>query len=247
MLLKNRVAIITGASKGIGRSIALEMAKEGARVVVNYNTDRDGAERVVGEIKNYGQEAIAIQADISSQEAVKNMVRLAKEKFARIDILVNNAGIMLEKYLFRLSDEEWRRCMDINSNGVYFCSRACLLEMLRQQYGKIINLSSLSGVSGNAGHTAYGASKAAVIGFTKSLAKEVARKNINVNAIAPGYIDTGMSRNFIRQNKELLNKIIPAGRVGRPEEVAQVAVFLASDQAGYLYGQVINIDGGITI
>jgi len=247
MLLKNRVAIVTGASKGIGKSIALGMAKEGAHLIVNYNTDREGAEKVAREIKKYGQEAVAIQADISRGEAVKNMVKLAKEKFARIDILVNNAGLMLEKYLFRLSDEEWQRCMDININGAYFCSRACLLQMLRQQYGKIINITSLSGVIGNAGHTAYGASKAALIGFTKSLAKEVARKNINVNAIAPGYIGTGMSRNFIRQDKGLLDKIIPAGRIGKAEEVAQLAVFLASEQAGYIHGQVINIDGGITL
>lgn len=247
MELKNKIALITGASKGIGRSIALEMAKEGAHIVINYKSDKQGAKQTAQLVKKFKQETVIIQADISDPGAVKNMVKSAKEVFGRIDILVNNAAVLPEKYLFRMSNEEWLNCMNVNINGMYFCTRACLLQMLRQQYGKIINISSVSAITGNPGHTAYGTAKSAVIGFTKSLAKEVIRKGININAIAPGYIYTGMSRDFIEKNKDILEKIIPAKRIGKPEEVARLSVFLASEKASYINGQVIIIDGGLTL
>lgn len=247
MKLKNKIAIVTGASKGIGKSIALEMAREGANVALNYNTDRPGAEDVAEKIKQLGRKAVVIQADISNAEAVKEMVRLAKQEFGRIDILVNNAGILLEKYLFRMADEEWHKCMDVNINGMYYCTRNCLLQMLRQQYGKIVNIASVSGIIGRAGHAAYGASKAAIIAFTKSLSQEVAQKGININAVAPGYIYTEMSREAIKKNEAMFKKIIPAGRIGNPEEVAKLATFLSSDKASYLHGQVIVIDGGLSL
>ena len=247
MDLKGKTAIVTGASKGIGRSIAVELAKQGTQVVINYNSDKAGAEQTAQEITNLGQKALIVQADISNQQAVKKMVKLTKEKFSRIDILVNNAAVLPEKYLFRMSDQEWIDCMQVNINGTYFCTRHCLLQMLRQQYGKIINIVSISGITGNPGHTAYGASKAAIIGFTKSLSKEVVRKGININAVAPGYIKTAMSENFIKNNQQTLNQLIPAQRVGKPEEVAQLVVFLSSDKASYINGQVIVIDGGLTL
>lgn len=247
MELENKIAIVTGASKGIGRSIALEMAKEGANIVVNYNTDQRGAEDTVEQIKEYGREAVTIQADISNLEVVKKMVRITKEKFEKIDILVNNAGVMRETLFFRMQDKDWLDCVNINVHGTYFCTRACLLQMIRQQCGKIINIVSISGLFGNIGHTVYGASKAAIVNFTRSLSKEVAAKGININAVAPGYIATAMSEGFIEKNRELLKKVIPAGRIGNPEEVARLVVFLASDKASYIHGQVIVIDGGLTI
>jgi 3-oxoacyl-[acyl-carrier protein] reductase len=247
MELQNKIGIITGASKGIGRSIALEMAKEGADIVVNYNTDQKGAEDTVEQIKSYGRKTIMIQADISNLEAVKKMVRVTKEEFGRIDILVNNAGVMREAFFFRMQDRDWFDCVNTNVYGSYFCTHACLLQMIRQQYGKIVNIVSISGLFGNIGHTAYGASKAAIVNFTSSLSKEVAAKGININAVAPGYIATAMSEGFIEKNRELLKKVIPAGRIGEPEEVARLVAFLASDKASYIHGQVIVIDGGLTI
>lgn len=247
MLLKNKVALVTGASKGIGRRIAVEMARQGADLAINYNTDCRGIEETATEIAKYGKKALLLQADISNRDAAAEIVKKTKDEFKRIDILVNNAGVLFEKYLFRISDDEWQRCFQVNVDAACFCSRACLLSMLRQGSGKIINISSLSGVSGNTGHTAYGASKAALIGFTKSLAKEVARKNINVNAIAPGYIDTGMTAKTSGQSKEILSGRIPCGRMGSPEEVAKTVVFLASELSSYIHGEVIVMDGGLTI
>lgn len=247
MELKDKVAIITGASKGIGRDIALAMARAGARVVVNYNSDAKGAQGTVKEIKKCGGKAISARADVSDKGAVAKMAKVARDKFGGIDILVNNAGVLPEKYLFRMADEDWEACFRINVDGAYNCTRACLLGMLRQGNGRIINIVSISGLMGNPGHSAYGASKAAVIGFTKSLAKETMQRGITVNAIAPGYIDTAMSGEFIKKNSKFLKKIIPAGRIGRPEEVAALAVFLASDKASYINGQVIKVDGGLAL
>jgi 3-oxoacyl-[acyl-carrier protein] reductase len=247
MDVKNKIAIVTGASKGIGRSIALELAREGAHVVVNYNTDRQGAIKTASQISKLSRKTLVIQADVSKQEDIKRMIELTKEKFSRIDILINNAGVMPEKYLFRMTDKEWRNCMDININGTYYCTRNCLLQMIRQQYGKIVNIVSISGLFGNPGHVAYGASKAAIIGFTKALSKEISTKGININAVAPGYINTPMSKGFIAQRRQTLRKIIPAGRIGKPEEIAKIVVFLASDKASYINGQVIVADGGLLI
>ncbi len=247
MSLNNKIAIVTGASKGIGRSIAYELAKQGAHLVINYNRDKKGAQQTALKIKKLGRKALIIQADVGNLSAVKNMIKLTKEKFGNIDILVNNAGVMPEKYLFRMTDEEWHNCMNTNINGTYYCSRNCLLQMLRQQYGKIVNVVSISGLFGNPGHVAYGASKAAIIGFTKSLSKEIVRKGININAVAPGYVDTSMTEGFIKKNRAKLKKIIPAGRPGKPEEIAKIVSFLASDKASYINGQIIVADGGLLI
>ncbi|MFC1704501.1 3-oxoacyl-ACP reductase family protein [Candidatus Omnitrophota bacterium] len=247
MTVQGKIAIVTGASKGIGRSICKELAKEGAHVVVNYNSDRQGAEQTAQEVKKLNRKALVVQADVSNLEAVKAMIKRTKDEFERIDILINNAGVMPEKYLFRMTDKEWLRCMDVNINGTYYCTRNCIVQMLRQQHGRVVNIVSISGLFGNPGQVAYSTSKAAIVGFTRTLAKEVVRKHITINAIAPGYIDTLLSEDFIKKNKETLEKIIPAGRIGQPEEIARLAVFLSSDKASYINGQVIVADGGLLI
>ncbi|MEH2162336.1 MAG: 3-oxoacyl-[acyl-carrier-protein] reductase [Nostoc sp.] len=245
-LLKDKVAIVTGASRGIGRAIAIELATQGAIAVVNYANSSAAAEAVVTEITAAGGEAIAIQADVSKSDQVDILVNTVMEKFKRVDILVNNAGITRDTLLLRLKPEDWQAVIDLNLTGVFLCTRAASKIMLKQRSGRIINITSVAGQMGNPGQSNYSAAKAGVIGFTKSVAKELATRGITVNAVAPGFIATDMTSDL--KNPEDILKYIPLGRFGQPEEVAGMVRFLAADAAAnYITGQVFNVDGGMVM
>ncbi|SDK44032.1 3-oxoacyl-[acyl-carrier-protein] reductase [Natronincola ferrireducens] len=247
MNLKGKSAIVTGGSRGIGKAIALELAKNGANVMINYTSNQKAAEEVVKELESYNVKGVAVQCDVTKADDVKMMMDQADEKFDTIDILVNNAGITKDNLLLRMKEEEWQQVMDVNLKGVFLCTKAVIRKMMKQKYGKIVNISSVVGVTGNAGQANYSASKAGVIGFTKSIAKEIAGKNINVNAIAPGFIDTDMTAVLSDEVKRSLINNIPLKRYGKPEDIANLVVFLSSDQANYITGQVIHVDGGMAI
>jgi len=242
MNLNNRVAIITGAAHGIGRAIALKLAEMGATVVV---TDIDGPETVAEEIRAMDRNSLAITADVSSAGEVSRLVETTLDTCGRIDILVNNAGITRDQLLLRMSDEDWDRVINVNLKSVFLCTKAALRPMLKQRWGRVINLASIVGIIGNAGQANYAASKAGIIGFTKSIAKEVASRGITVNAIAPGLIDTGMTQQLNESQKQELKQQIPSGYIGSPEDIAAAAAFLASEEARYITGQVLNINGGM--
>ncbi len=243
--LTEKVAIVTGASRGIGRAAALALAGEGAKVVVNYARSSDAAEVAVKEIKESGGEAIALQADVSKAEEVDNLLKQTLEKFSRIDILVNNAGITRDSLLLRMKPEDWQAVIDLNLTGVFLCTRAVSKVMLKQKSGRIINIASVAGQMGNPGQANYSAAKAGAIGFTKTVAKELASRGITVNAVAPGFITTDMTKEL--KSEEIL-KFIPLGRYGKPEEVAGTIRFLAADPAAaYITGQVFNVDGGMVM
>lgn len=245
-LLQDKVAIVTGASRGIGRAIAIELATQGAIAVVNYASSSAAAEAVVAEIIAAGGQAIAIQADVSKSDQVDALVNAVIEKFSRVDILVNNAGITRDTLLLRLKPEDWQAVIDLNLTGVFLCTRAISKIMLKQRSGRIINITSVAGQIGNPGQSNYSAAKAGVIGFTKSVAKELATRGITVNAVAPGFIATDMTSNL--NNTEDILKYIPLGRFGQPEEVAGMVRFLAADPAAaYITGQVFNVDGGMVM
>ncbi|MBW4618052.1 MAG: 3-oxoacyl-[acyl-carrier-protein] reductase [Cyanosarcina radialis HA8281-LM2] len=243
--LKGQVALVTGASRGIGRSIALALAAEGANVAVNYASSSTAAEKVVAEITASGGNAIALPADVSQAERVDSLIRSVMDKWQRIDILVNNAGITRDNLLLRMKPEDWQAVIDLNLTGVFLCTRAVSKIMLKQRSGRIVNITSVAGQMGNPGQANYSAAKAGVIGFTKTVAKELASRGITVNAIAPGFIATDMTSDL--QSEEIL-KFIPLGRYGQPEEVAGMAKFLAADPAAaYITGQVFNVDGGMVM
>ncbi|MEH2203361.1 MAG: 3-oxoacyl-[acyl-carrier-protein] reductase [Nostoc sp.] len=245
-LLQDKVAIVTGASRGIGRAIAIELASQGAIAVVNYANSNAAAEAVVTEITSAGGQAIALQADVSKIEQVDALVNAVMEKFKRVDILVNNAGITRDTLLLRLKPEDWQAVIDLNLTGVFLCTRAASKIMLKQRSGRIINITSVAGQMGNPGQSNYSAAKAGVIGFTKSVAKELATRGITVNAVAPGFITTDMTSDL--NNPEDILKYIPLGRFGQPEEVAGMVRFLAADPAAtYITGQVFNVDGGMVM
>ncbi|MEH2398529.1 3-oxoacyl-[acyl-carrier-protein] reductase [Nostoc sp.] len=245
-LLQDKVAIVTGASRGIGRAIAIELARQGAIAIVNYTSSSAAAEAVVTEITDAGGEAIAIQADVSKIDQVDALVNAVIEKFSRVDILVNNAGITRDTLLLRLKPEDWQAVIDLNLTGVFLCTRTVSKIMLKQRSGRIINITSVAGQIGNPGQSNYSAAKAGVIGFTKSVAKELATRGITVNAVAPGFITTDMTSNL--NNSEDILKYIPLGRFGQPEEVAGMVRFLAADPAAaYITGQVFNVDGGMVM
>ena len=246
MVLKGKVALITGASRGIGKGIAKMLAEEGVKVVVNYASNHQAAEETVAEINEIGGEALAIQADISQEQQVKSLIQAVLDKWERIDILVNNAGITRDGLLLRIKETDWDAVLDTNLKGTFLCSKAVLKPMMRQRWGRIINITSVVGIAGNAGQTNYSAAKAGIIGFTKSLAKEVASRGITVNAIAPGYIATDMTDGLSDKVIKDLEQQIPAGRVGEPEDIAVLAAFLVSPQSSYLTGQIIAVDGGLT-
>ncbi|BAT56490.1 3-oxoacyl-[acyl-carrier protein] reductase [Nostoc sp. NIES-3756] len=243
--LKGQVAVVTGASRGIGRAIALELANYGATVVVNYASSSTAADSVVAEITSAGGEAIALQADVSQVDQVDNLINTAIDKFKRIDILVNNAGITRDTLLLRMKPEDWQAVIDLNLTGVFLCTRAVSKLMLKQRSGRIINITSVAGQMGNPGQANYSAAKAGVIGFTKTVAKELASRGITVNAVAPGFIATDMTSNL---KAEGILQYIPLGRYGQPEEIAGMVRFLAADPAAaYITGQVFNVDGGMVM
>ncbi len=245
--LEGHVALVSGGSRGIGRGIALRLAREGVKVGVNYNTGAAQAREVVEEITSADGEAIALQADVSDQSQVTDMVGSLLEKWERIDILVNNAGIRKDRLLMRMTTEEWDSAINVNLKGAFFCTKAVLPHMARQRRGRIINMSSVVGVAGNPGQANYSASKAGLIGLTKTVAKEMARRNITANALAPGYIITAMVEELSEELQAQVLARVPMGRLGTPADIAGLVAFLCSDEAGYITGQVIRVDGGLAI
>ncbi len=245
--LEGKVAVVTGASRGIGRAIAVELAKRGAAVVVNYNRSADKAQEVVETIRNAGGKAEAFQADVSYFDQAKALIDFAVKTFGGLHILVNNAGITRDNLIMLMKEEDWDEVIRVNLKSTFNCSKAAVRHMMRKRWGRIINITSVSGQIGNAGQTNYSASKAGQIGFTKALAREVASRNITVNAIAAGYIETDIWEGVPEDAIKSLMSMIPLGRKGEPEEIAYAAAFLASDQAAYITGQVLGVDGGMAM
>jgi len=247
MNLNNKVALITGASRGIGREIALELAKNGVNIGITYVSNDEKAKEVIDEIKSYGVKAVAIKANVSVEEEVLQMMKVMEEEFDTIDILVNNAGVTKDNLIIRMKEEDWDEVMNVNLKGTFLCTKAVSRIMMKKKYGKIINMTSVVGVMGNAGQGNYSASKAGVIGFTKSMAKELASRGIRVNAIAPGFIQTDMTDRLKDEIKEAMLKAVPLNSLGNPRDIANLAVFLASEKSDYITGQVINVDGGMVM
>jgi 3-oxoacyl-[acyl-carrier protein] reductase len=247
MKLKNKVALVTGGGRGIGRAISLALAQEGAKVCINYFRNKDTAEDVIRQIKENGGKAISHRADVSKLEEVNRMVEEINKQFGRINILINNAGLNIDKYLMIMNEEEWDKVIDVNLKGTFNCSKAVSRVMIGQRSGNIVNISSVSAISGVAGQTNYSAAKGGIISFTKSLARELAPFGIRVNALTPGLIDTEMVSKMPKKMLDRVLEMTPLKRVGKSEEVAKVVVFLASEEAGYITGQVIKIDGGLAM
>ena len=243
MLLDGKVALVTGASRGIGRAIALKLAAEGAKVAINYAGNTAKAEEVKAEIEKNGGEAILVQADVADSAAVEAMVNATVEAFGQIDILVNNAGITRDGLMMRMKDEDFDAVINTNLKGVFYCTKLVSKLMMKKRSGRIINMASVVGLMGNAGQTNYAAAKAGVIGFSKSAAKELAARGITVNMVAPGFIDTDMTAAMTDKAKEMTLTGIPLNRMGTPEDVANAVAFLVSDNASYITGQVIRVDG----
>lgn len=247
MKLEGKVAVVTGASRGIGKAIALNLAMEGAKVVVNFNSSEEEANKVVQSINDLGTEAIAVKADVSKLQESQYLMDATLERFGKIDILVNNAGITKDNLLLRMSEEEFDKVVDVNLKGYFNCCKAVCRPMLKNKAGKIINITSIIGITGNSGQSNYAAAKAGVIGFTKSLAKELGAKGINVNAVAPGFIQTDMTDKLPEDVKNKIGDNIPMKTLGSPEDVANLVKFLASDDSKYITGQTIAVDGGLAL
>lgn len=243
MSLKGKVALVTGASQGIGEVTAIALAKEGADLVVNFIGPDEDAKRVVEEIKKIGQEAIAIKADVSNYDQIETMIKAVKEKFGKIDILVNNAGITKDRTVKNMTKEEWQQVIDINLTGIFYVTKHAL--QIMEDNGRIINMSSVAGICGNFGQANYSSSKAGLIGFTKTLAKELGKRKITVNAVAPGFIDTPMTKNLPFIRKKIILQLIPLKEFGKPDDVANAITFLASDKAKYITGEVLSVGGGL--
>ncbi|GEN86534.1 3-oxoacyl-[acyl-carrier-protein] reductase [Oceanobacillus sp. FSL W8-0428] len=246
-MLQGQTAVVTGASRGIGRAIALELAKNGANIIVNYSGSEAKAEEVVGEIQDLGVKAVKIQANVADEESVKQLMKQAIKEFGSIDILVNNAGITKDNLLMRMKEDEFDQVIQTNLKGTFLCTKAVSRQMMKQKAGRIINVASIVGVSGNPGQANYVAAKAGVIGLTKTTAKELASRNILVNAVAPGFISTDMTDQLSEEQQESLLQLVPLERLGKPEDVARVVRFLASEDANYITGQTIHIDGGMVM
>ncbi len=249
MELEGKVALVTGASRGIGKAVALKLASLGSKMAVNYvaieANNKIDADNVVESIIRLGGEAMSVEADVRDSEAVKAMVEQVTDKWGKIDILVNNAGINRDTLLLRMSDEAWDDVINTNLRGAYLCTKFALRSMVRQGWGRIINISSVAGIFGNVGQSNYAASKGGLIAFTKTIAREMGSRNITVNAVAPGFIITGMTDKLPAERKEAILAMIPLRRFGQPEDIAELVAFLASERAGYITGQVITIDGGV--
>ncbi|MWV43595.1 3-oxoacyl-[acyl-carrier-protein] reductase [Paenibacillus sp. HJL G12] len=243
--LQGQAALVTGASRGIGRSIALALAEAGANIAVNYSGSEAAAQSVVEEIKQLGVEAFAIQANVGQTEQAEHLIKEVGSVFGRIDILVNNAGITRDNLIMRMKEEEFDQVIETNLKGVFNCLKSVSRPMMKQRYGRIINISSVVGVLGNAGQANYVAAKAGVIGLTKSSARELASRGITVNCVAPGFIDTDMTRELSEDLRGKMIQDIPLARLGQPEEIAKVVVFLASEGASYMTGQTLHVDGGM--
>lgn len=244
MKLEGKVALVTGGAQGIGRAIALLLAKEGAKVVLS-DINLEKAKETCREIESTGREALAVGGNVASAKDAEAMVGQAIERFGRLDILVNNAGITRDQLLLRMKEEDWDLVLAVNLKGTFNCTKAALRYLMRQKGGKIVNIASVVGEMGNAGQANYSASKAGVIGFTKSIAREYASRNIQVNAVAPGFIDTAMTQAIAQKDREFLIKQIPLERLGTAEDVAEAVLFLVSSSADYITGQVLNVNGGM--
>ena len=247
MLLTGKTAIVTGGSRGIGRAVSLLLAREGANVAIVYAGNTAAAEETKQQAEALGAAAAVFQCDVADEQAVTDMVKAVKTQFGSVDILVNNAGITRDGLLMRMKEADWQAVLDTNLTGVYHCTKAVSKLMMKQRHGAVINLSSVVGETGNVGQANYAAAKAGIIGFTKAVAKELASRNIRVNAVAPGYVETDMTAGLPDSAKEDMLRSIPLGRPATADDVAQAVLFLASDQACYITGQVLNVDGGMVM
>ncbi|MCP4542005.1 MAG: 3-oxoacyl-[acyl-carrier-protein] reductase [Chloroflexi bacterium] len=247
MKLENKVAIVTGASRGIGRAIAVELARRGARVVINYNRNADAAAEVVAVIEADGGQAIAVQADVGDFEQAARLIKATRDTFDQIDILVNNAGTTRDQLLMLMKEGDWDDVLRINLKSVFNCCKAAARPMVRRRQGRIINITSVSGISGQGGQTNYAASKAGMIGFTKSLAKELGPRSITVNCIAPGFVPTDLTSDLPEELIQQAIEVTPLRRMGKPEEIAYAVAFLASDEAAFITGEVLTVDGGLVM
>jgi 3-oxoacyl-[acyl-carrier protein] reductase len=245
--LHGKIALVTGGSRGIGRAVAIRLAQAGARIAFNYRGNHDAAQDVLSELKGGGAHAMAVAGDVSVSADVDRVVAAALEAFGRIDILVNNAGITRDTLLLRMSEEDWDAVVDTNLKSTFLVTKAVLRGMLRQRAGRIVNISSVSGLLGNAGQSNYAASKSGMIGFTRSIAREVASRGITVNAVAPGFIETDIWADVSDDARKTILAMAPLGTIGKPEDVAEAVAFLASDAARYITGQTLNVDGGLVM
>ncbi|MCF6137073.1 3-oxoacyl-[acyl-carrier-protein] reductase [Pseudalkalibacillus berkeleyi] len=246
-MLSGKTALVTGASRGIGRAIAIDLARQGVSVAVNYSGSEERARQVVEEIQEQGGKAFAIQSDVASVDSVTSMIKEVVSTFGSLDILVNNAGITRDNLIMRMKEEEWDAVINTNLKGVFNCTKAVTRQMMKQRSGRIINIASIVGVSGNPGQANYVAAKAGVIGLTKTTAKELSSRGITVNAVAPGFIETDMTEALETNVKDEMMKQIPLSRLGRPEDIASAVRFLAGDEASYITGQTLHVDGGMVM